>query len=114
MHEALALVQRIGGQELLDKVSMLFRSTTEERVERMRAAVASGDRFQIGRLSHAMKGSAAQVGAEPLRAYAASLEQEAELLDHAALDQRIEQLGAAAREAWTQIEQLRAEAGASS
>ncbi|MBK8645239.1 MAG: Hpt domain-containing protein [Gemmatimonadetes bacterium] len=62
MHEALALVQRIGGRDLLTKVIGLFRTTSEQRLGAMRAAVAGDERQQLSRLAHAMKGSAAQVG----------------------------------------------------
>jgi HPt (histidine-containing phosphotransfer) domain-containing protein len=99
MHEALALVQRIGGPELLDKVIPLFRASAEERRVKLAAAIADGDLTQASRLAHAMKGSAAQVGAEGLRAAAASLEKEASTLDACSLRSRyeriVEQLAAA-------------------
>lgn len=81
MHEALALVQRIGGNELLDKIITLFRSTAEERRVKLAAALDEGDAHQASRLAHALKGSAAQVGAEGLRAAAAAFEKEAGALD---------------------------------
>src|SRR5215208_8050880 len=73
MPEALALVERIGGLELLERVSSLFRSTSHERMEKMFEALAGGDTHQISRLAHALKGSSAQIGAEALRIVAASL-----------------------------------------
>ncbi len=75
MHEALALVQRIGGPGLLDRVITLFRASAEERRVRL-----------------AIKGSAAQVGAEGLRAVAASLEKEVCTLDAEALNARFERI----------------------
>jgi HPt (histidine-containing phosphotransfer) domain-containing protein len=104
MHEALALVQRIGGAELLHKVIGLFRTTSEQRMGALRVAVAAGERQQVSRLAHAMKGSAAQVGAESLRALSAALEKEAAALDLIELQQRLEPLGAAVVVSWSQLE----------
>lgn len=90
MHDALALVQRIGGTELLDKVIALFRASAEDRRAKLLAAINDGDAHQASRLAHAMKGSAAQVGAEGLRAFAAQLEKEMESLDSATRHVRYE------------------------
>ncbi len=99
MHEALALVQRIGGTELLDKVIVLFRSSAEERRFKLAAAMRDGDLHQASRLAHAMKGSAAQVGAEGLRAIAAFLEKEVASLDAetrtASFERLVEEIGTA-------------------
>lgn len=99
MHDALALVQRIGGTELLDKVITLFRASAEDRREKFAAAISEGDAHLASRIAHAMKGSAAQVGAEGLRAFSAQLEKEVESLDTATRQERyqrfIEELAAA-------------------
>lgn len=92
MHEALALVQRIGGPGLLDRVITLFRASAEERRVRLAALIGDGDLTQVSRLAHAIKGSAAQVGAEGLRAVAASLEKEVCTLDAEALNARFERI----------------------
>jgi HPt (histidine-containing phosphotransfer) domain-containing protein len=104
MREALALVQRIGGADLLHKVIGLFRTTSEQRMGALREAVAAGERQQVSRLAHAMKGSAAQVGAEALRALSAALEKEAVALEPAVLEQRLEPLGVEVVVAWSQLE----------
>ncbi|MBK8061601.1 MAG: Hpt domain-containing protein [Gemmatimonadetes bacterium] len=104
MHEALALVQRIGGRDLLTKVIGLFRTTSEQRLGAMRAAVAGDERQQLSRLAHAMKGSAAQVGAESLRAVSAALEKEAVGLGPADLSARIDVMTIEVTNAWGQLE----------
>lgn len=104
MHEALALVERIGGNELLQKVITLFRSTSEQRLGAMRTAALAGERQQLSRLAHAMKGSAAQVGAESLRAAAASLEKEAVGLAADAITPRLDALSLDLTKAWGELD----------
>ncbi|MCC6928764.1 MAG: Hpt domain-containing protein [Gemmatimonadaceae bacterium] len=104
MIEALALVQRIGGKELLHKVIALFRTTSEQRLGAMHAAHAMFDQYQVSRLAHAMKGSAAQVGAESLRAAALSLEKEAQSLTPDDTVVRLATLADEAALAWAQLD----------
>lgn len=104
MHEALALVERIGGNELLQKVITLFRSTSEQRLGALRIAALADERQQLSRLAHAMKGSAAQVGAESLRAAAASLEKEAVGLAADAITPRLDALSLEVTRAWAQLD----------
>jgi HPt (histidine-containing phosphotransfer) domain-containing protein len=111
MHDALALVQRIGGRELLDKVVSLFRTSAEERLVKLRLFIEAGDATQVSRLAHAMKGSAAQVGAESLRAMAAALEKESGQLDRAALFARLDGFADEVRLALAQLESYRSAAG---
>jgi len=105
MFDALGMVQRIGGRELLDKIVSLFRSTSAERLEALQVAVASHDLRQVSRLAHAIKGSAAQVGAEPLRASAAALELECESLQGQELPARVALLEALTALAWEQLDE---------
>ena len=113
MHEAIELVLRIGGLALLDRVVTLFRSTSEERVGKLRSAVAAGERMQVARLAHAMRGSAAQVGAEALRAVAAALESESAALDDGELSRRVELLASEVTRAWHDLEHFRPRQGTS-
>ncbi|MEP7381536.1 MAG: Hpt domain-containing protein [Gemmatimonadota bacterium] len=108
MYDALALVQRIGGAALLDKVITLFRASAEDRRVKLAAAIRDGDLLQVSRLSHAMKGSAAQVGAEGLRAVAASLEKEIGVLDPPAIAERYEHVVDEIGTAVAQLEAYRA------
>lgn len=75
MQMALAFLVRVGGVPLLRDVSRLFATTCEERIVSLRKAIPLDDRREIARLAHALKGSAAQVGAEALRRSATALEQ---------------------------------------
>ncbi len=74
MRAAAALARRAGGQALLERIAVAFATAAEERVAGMRAAAASGDAATLERLAHALKGSAAQLGAHDLRDAAAALE----------------------------------------
>ncbi len=111
MHEALGLVQRIGGNELLDKIITLFRSTAEERRVKLAAVLSEGDAHQASRLAHAMKGSAAQVGAEGLRAVAAAFEKEVGALDATARQAQFDRIVEEIATASAQLEAYRATAG---
>jgi len=114
MIEALALVQRIGGKELLHKVIALFRSTSEQRLGTMHAAHATADHYQVSRLAHAMKGSAAQVGAEALRAASLAIEKEAQSLSPDDLLARLHILADETAVAWGQLESYAQGAGGES
>ncbi len=111
MREALAFVHRIGGDELIEKVVTLFRTSSEERLVALRAALAGNDRHAVRRLAHALKGSAAQVGAEGLRSAAASVEATAGELPPDALAAEIEALAGLAAVARELLEQEKARAG---
>ena len=76
MAQAMAMIQRIGGDDLVQRVVGLFHSTAEERVRRLQELTAAGNLVEVGRVAHAMKGSAAQVGAEALRDASERLEHE--------------------------------------
>jgi len=75
MHQATAFVLGMGGAELLHKIASLFASTAVERQHELRNAADSKDRNRVRRLAQAMRGSAAQVGAESLRRAAAQIEE---------------------------------------
>lgn len=92
MRDALSVIERIGGVELVEKLTSLFEKTSRERVNALEAYMVQGDRKQVSRTAHAVKGSAAQLGAEGLRLLASALEQEAERLDAIALQERVEAL----------------------
>lgn len=76
MQMALAFLVRVGGVPLLRDVARLFATTCDERIVSLHDALAVGNRREVARLSHAIKGSAAQVGAESLRRSATLLERE--------------------------------------
>lgn len=92
MIEALGVIERIGGLELIEKLAGLFEKSSRERANALEAFLVAGDRKQLSRTAHAVKGSAAQVGAESLRALASALEQDAERLDSVALQEQVDAL----------------------
>lgn len=75
MRKATAFVLGMGGAELLQKIASLFASTAVERQHELRNAADSKDRNRVRRLAQAMRGSAAQVGAESLRRAATRIEE---------------------------------------
>ena len=94
MIEALAVIERIGGLELIEKLTELFEKSSRERALALEAQLTAGDRKQLSRTAHAVKGSAAQVGAESLRALAATLEKDAAQLEAGALQDCVDALNA--------------------
>lgn len=95
MHEAMDTIERIGGQALVEKIMGMFESSARERFVRLDALVAVGDTHQVSRVAHAIKGSAAQVGASVLRDLAGSLEKQAGTLDHDGLVDAVAKLQSA-------------------
>lgn len=89
MHEALGMVQRIGGADLVRRMAGMFETSSRERLGKLAQARAGGDLKQLSRVAHAIKGSAAQMGAEELRAAAEALEADAMSLGPGAVDQAI-------------------------
>jgi HPt (histidine-containing phosphotransfer) domain-containing protein len=111
MTEALAVIERIGGTALLDKITALFRQSANDRMTKLQNAAAGNDLTQVSRLAHAIKGSAAQVGAEPLRAVAALLETQATSLAPAQLRAAINEIARETENAHTQLAHMCAERG---
>lgn len=71
---ALDRLNEWGGDVLVARMIDLFLELGPERLEAIQAAVSSGDLEQIERVAHSLKSSAANLGAERLRARAAELE----------------------------------------
>lgn len=95
MHEAMGTIERIGGHALVEKIKGMFESPARERFVRLDALVAAGDTHQVSRVAHAIKGSAAQVGASGLRELAGALEKDAGTLDQAGLVEAVTKLQSA-------------------
>ncbi len=89
MHEALGMVHRIGGSDLVRRMAGMFETSARERLGKLAQARAAGDLKQLSRVAHAIKGSAAQMGTEDLRVVAAALEADAMSLGPAAVDKAI-------------------------
>lgn len=63
-----------GGDTFLREIVTIFLEDTPQRIAELKAARASGDLARLGRAAHSIKGSASNLGAEPLRALAERLE----------------------------------------
>lgn len=85
MHEAMTMIERLGGRALVDKIVTMFESSARERFAKLELLIPAGDTHQVSRVGHAMKGSAAQVGATAFRDLAATLEKDAATLDAAGM-----------------------------
>ncbi|MGZ8227073.1 MAG: EAL domain-containing protein [Methylococcaceae bacterium] len=62
------------GDSLLNKAIDMFINTAEREIGRMRAAFANNDPANLAQIAHSFKSSCANLGAEVLANYAASLE----------------------------------------
>jgi HPt (histidine-containing phosphotransfer) domain-containing protein len=61
--DELRMLADIGDAETVREVIAVFQRDTEIRIQKIRAAIAAGDAPQVRAESHAIKGSAGQVGA---------------------------------------------------
>ncbi|HEV7458615.1 MAG TPA: Hpt domain-containing protein [Roseococcus sp.] len=71
---ALAALEEVVGAAASAEIARLFREDSESRVARGSAALAVGDLAAVAREFHALKSSAATLGARRLSALAARLE----------------------------------------
>ena len=91
-----ALLDRcMGKADLVRRVAAKFESQARGTVERIAAAAAAGDAAALTGASHALKGSAANLSAEPVRAAAAALEQIGRAGDLTAAEAAVGELAAA-------------------
>lgn len=74
---ALARLQEWGGDKLLRELVRIFLDNSPTRVDQMRTAVNGGDIKDAERAAHSLKSSAANLGAERLRALASEVERAA-------------------------------------
>jgi signal transduction histidine kinase/CheY-like chemotaxis protein len=71
------LSSRVDDEEILVQIASVFLTDNAERIERLAQALRSGDHSEIPSLAHAIKGSAAGLGARALTMAARHLETEA-------------------------------------
>src|SRR3954451_18625890 len=93
--EELKQLADTGEAGLVNEVLAVFQTDTAERIESLRKALAAGDRTHVKNQAHAIKGSAAQVGANPLAAICHSLEAQAMTAEPAQLQSILRQLESA-------------------
>lgn len=103
MHEALGMVQRIGGADLVRRMAGMFETSARERLGKLVQARAAGDLKQVSRVAHAIQGSAAQMGAEDLRQVAEALEAGVMSMGPAAVDQALTTVTAETERALAQL-----------
>jgi hypothetical protein len=75
-----------GDGDLVREVLTVFHSDTAKRLAMMRAALTANDRTKLKGEAHAVKGSAAQVGAGRVAALCRKMESEASALSEGELD----------------------------
>jgi HPt (histidine-containing phosphotransfer) domain-containing protein len=89
---ALERLYRFGGAPLLDEMIRLFVAALPERLAAARAAIAGDDNGAVERALHALKSSAAQLGAMRLHHLSAAGEQTAREGPRSALAPLLEEL----------------------
>ena len=75
--EAIDRLRRLGGDAFVEKMKDTFLRFASEKVQEARAALADGDASIVSGVGHALKSSAANVGALRLQRAALDVEQEA-------------------------------------
>ncbi len=69
------LLEELCGQpELITRLLHVFQAETQKDIDSLEAALAAHDSCKVATLAHRLKGSAATIGAEPLRMEAAQIE----------------------------------------
>ncbi len=80
------------GSDLKAKLAELFARDTGKRLEELRDAVQRADTAAVARLAHAIKGSAANLGARRLAQLCADIETRAEVAEFDATSERLDGL----------------------
>lgn len=89
---ALESLRALGDESFLQEIIDIFLDDTPTRITELRTSLASGDQGTFARAAHSIKGSASNLGAEPLRAAAATLENDAQQAIPADAEARIQEL----------------------
>ena len=97
--ERYRVLQEDGEPDLVAELIEIFEADLPERLEAIRKAVAEGSADATRRAAHALKGSAATIGAVALSALAADLERQAIAGETAGAADRLTALEARAFEA---------------
>lgn len=74
---ALERLKEWGGERLLSQMVKLFLENSPTRMDQIRGGIGGGDIEEAEKGAHSLKSSAANVGAEELRAAAAAMERHA-------------------------------------
>lgn len=104
---ALARLQGLGGDKLAVQMIRLYLENAAERLRQIDAGLAAGgDPSQAAAGAHSLKSSAANVGAQQLRAIAADMERAASGGDTAAVAALLPSLESAFSQAITALESV--------
>ncbi len=104
--DALKRLNDWGGADLIQQMLRLFLENAPERINQIRAAFDDDPGGVPERGAHSLKSSAANVGAEGLRAIALRMEHAASEGDLESVRKMFPQLEAAFEEAKTELEQI--------
>ncbi len=74
MTARLAMLRRVGGDQLICELIDLFLEGTPGKLEAAQAALAAGDADRLGRMAHGLTSSAGNLGASELQQAAYALE----------------------------------------
>jgi len=107
---ALDRLKEWGGEELLSQMVRLFLDNSPERMEQIRGGVDGGDIRESEKGAHSLKSSAANLGAEELRALATSMERHASEREDAAVAALLPELEGAYARARAALEEIAREA----
>jgi CheY-like chemotaxis protein/HPt (histidine-containing phosphotransfer) domain-containing protein len=80
------LVNRLGGEELVDKFITKFKSSMPSYLDKLHAEITSGSANSIKAAAHTIKGLAANIGAEQVRQAALDIEMATKSVDHIELE----------------------------
>ncbi len=81
-----ALEQAGDDHELLTELLDLLRSSSQDDLQKIKAALKSGDGIGVADAAHSIKGAAASLGFESLRAVAYEFEKRGRAMELAGLD----------------------------
>ena len=98
---ALEKLMRLGGKEFVTQMTDLFMSYVPQKLAEARSASQAGDLAGVQKAVHPIKSSAGNIGAQPLRELATQIE-------HLAIDQCREPIGAKLTELETAYLQVQA------
>jgi HPt (histidine-containing phosphotransfer) domain-containing protein len=103
---ALDRLKEWGGEKLLSQMVRLFLENSPARMEQIRGGVDGGDIVESEKGAHSLKSSAANVGAEELRALATSMEHHASEKEQAAAAALLPELEGAYERARAALEEI--------
>jgi HPt (histidine-containing phosphotransfer) domain-containing protein len=105
-HSALDRLREWGGEKLLGQMIRLFLANAPGRMTQIREGIGGGDIKESEKGAHSLKSSAANVGAQQVRAIAADMERAAAGGDTAAVSALLPSLESAFSQAVTALESV--------